>query len=412
VVGSLGLSLLFAGAAQATVGTTPATWTPNVVSPNAVVRQLVQCGNTMYAVGTFSEVKQGGHAYTRNNAFSFSATNGKVTSWDPEANAVVNSVALNPTCTTAYLGGKFTTLGGVAAKDIAAVNTTTGTLISTFGHKAGGAVETLLMVNGGKDLMAGGPFTSINGTATAYYASLDPTTGKVNSYFSGVVAGKLPPNAASSMVYNQQLSPLGDRLLFEGDFTTVAGVPHLQAAELDLTPTGATLDPWSNATMNSTYCAAVEQFYAQAGAFSPDEQTIYLAATGYKGSSPYCDAVSAFANTPTATNLWINKTGGDSLYSIAASATDVYVAGHERWLNNPNGSDFCGTGCVSRQGIGDVSPTTGQATDWNPTRARGKGADDLLITSAGLWVASDTFYYSVNCAGVFHPGICFFPGVA
>jgi hypothetical protein len=412
LVGCVSAGFVAAASASATVATTAASWTPDVASSNSNVQQLVQCGGTMYAVGTFSEITQGGHSYGRNNAFSFSATTGAVTSWNPNANGAVNTIALNSTCTTAYLGGKFTSLNGTAVKNIAAMNVSTGAVIPTFGHSASGQVWTLLLVNGGQDLMAGGVFTTINNTVKNYYASLDPTTGKVNTYFSAIVAGKLPPNAGSSMVYNQQLSPLGDHVLFEGDFTTIGGVGHLQAAELDLTSTAATLDPWSNSVMNSTYCATVEQFYGQAGAFSPNEQTIYIAATGYKGSSPYCDAVSAFSNTAAATNLWINKTGGDSLYAVAASATDVYIAGHERWANNPFGSDSCGAGCVSRPGLGDVSPTTGQATSWDPTRDRGHGADDLLITSGGLWVASDTFLNSKKCAGVNHPGICFLPGVA
>ena len=35
-----------------------------------------------------------------------------------------------------------------------------------------------------------------------------------------------------------------------------------------------------------------------------------------------------------------------------------------------------------------LSPATGLLT-FNPTRARGQGADDMLVTSAGLWIASD-----------------------
>jgi hypothetical protein len=412
VAGCLVGSFVWAGAAQATVGVVPATWTPAVVSANANVRQLVQCGATMYAVGSFTEIKQGGKSYGRNNAFSFSATTGAVTTWNPNVNGTVNSVALNSTCTTAYLGGKFTKVGATSVADIAATNVSSSAVITSFAHSANGQVQSLLTVNGGKDVLAGGAFSSINGTKKAFYASLDPTTGKVNSYLTAVVAGMLPPEAAITMVYNQQLSPKGDRVLFEGDFTTIAGQGRLQAAELDLTATSATLDPWVNKVMATTHCATFEQFYAQAGAFSPDEKTVYFAATGFKGASPYCDAVSAFANTPAGTNLWINKTGGDSLFAVAASATNVYVAGHERYADNPKGSDSCGPGCVNRPGIGSFSPTTGMATPWNPTRARGHGADDLLVTSGGLWVGSDTFFNSVKCAGVFHPGICFFPGAA
>jgi hypothetical protein len=412
VVGCLAAGLVSAAAASATVSTTAASWTPDVVTANENVQQLAQCGGTMYAVGIFAKITQGGQSYARNNAFSFSATTGAVTAWNPNVNGPVNTVAFNSTCTIAYLGGRFSNVDGTAVENLAEVNTTTGAVNPAFAHKANGQVWTLLMVNAGKDLMAGGTFTTINGTVKNYYASLTPSTGAVNSYFSAIVAGKLPPNAGTSMVYNQQLSPKGDHILFEGDFLTIGGAAHEQAAELHLSSTTAGVDPWSNHTLNTTHCSVKEQFYEQAGAFSPDESTVYLAATGFHGNSPYCDTVAAFANTKAATNLWINKTGGDSLFSIAASANNIYIAGHERWANNPKGFNNCGAGCVSRPGIGDISPATGLATSWDPTRDRGHGADDLVITSAGLWVASDTFFNSVKCDGVYHPGICFFPGVA
>jgi len=38
------------------------------------VRQIVQCGGTMYAVGSFTTIKKGSTIYTRSNIFSFSAT--------------------------------------------------------------------------------------------------------------------------------------------------------------------------------------------------------------------------------------------------------------------------------------------------------------------------------------------------
>jgi hypothetical protein len=68
------------------------------------------------------------------------------------------------------------------------------------------------------------------------------------------------------------------------------------------------------------------------------------------------------------------------------------VGGHLRYLNNPNGSDAKGPGpgAVSRVGIGAVSPTTGKALAWNPTRARGVGVRAFLVTPRGLIVGSDT----------------------
>jgi hypothetical protein len=60
------------------VSAKPLTGTPhfsiNNANPVQQVRQLVQCGGTMYAVGSFSQVLQRNHAFERHNVFSFRAT--------------------------------------------------------------------------------------------------------------------------------------------------------------------------------------------------------------------------------------------------------------------------------------------------------------------------------------------------
>src|SRR5262249_1011192 len=111
--------------------------------------------------------------------------------------------------------------------------------------------------------------------------------------------------------------------------------------------------------------------------------------------------------------VWVNKTGCDSLLSVAATSTIVFVGGHERWANNPLGCDSAGPGAVSRPGIGALSAVTGKAASWNPTRSRAIGADDMYLDPDGnLWVASDTGNAEFTlCGGQFHPGICMFPHV-
>ena len=42
------------------------------------------------------------------------------------------------------------------------------------------------------------------------------------------------------------------------------------------------------------------------------------------------------------------------------------------------------------------------------SRSRGRGADDLVVTGAGLWVASDNYGGNTSCGGSLgHAGICF-----
>lgn len=410
-----------AGAAPATVSTVPASYTPWLLAstPNQYVRDLVPCGDTMFAVGTISAVGQKWKTYTRSNAFSFSQTTGAVTSWAPQVNGQVNSIALSPDCSIAYLGGTFTSVNGSTATNIAAVDATTGALIGGFKHFANRAVMTLQYTHGA--LLVGGRFTKINGAARTLLASLNPTNGAATNYANLTFSGIYPKTVAQ--VYNSQVSHAGDRMLIEGVFTSIDGAPRQQMAVLDLGSSAVSLDGWTSSEFERA-CAPVESFYERAGAWSPDDATIYGAATGYKPASGpgsgtndprsgLCDSVAAFPSTNTGvSSTWINYTGCDSYYAVAADAANVYVAGHERWADNPNGCDYAGPGALSRPGIASMDPATGQATDWNPTRSLGHGADDMVLTNAGLWVASDNWTNGMaqKCGGVGkHGGICFLP---
>src|SRR6516225_6027036 len=87
---SVSLTMVPASVAQAAavtsgpVSATPASGTPQLVksSSTQTIRQLVQCGGTIYAVGKFSQISWNGTTVQRNNVFSFSATAPyTVTSW-------------------------------------------------------------------------------------------------------------------------------------------------------------------------------------------------------------------------------------------------------------------------------------------------------------------------------------------
>src|SRR6266516_469783 len=92
---ALALSLPGTAAEAATVGTTPASWTPYLLSSPAdqVVEELEPCNGTMYAVGAMTAIGRGSATYTRSNAFSFSETTGQMTSWAPQINGKVRSIA-------------------------------------------------------------------------------------------------------------------------------------------------------------------------------------------------------------------------------------------------------------------------------------------------------------------------------
>ncbi len=405
--------------------TTPASWTPQLATSGTdgsieQIRHLTQCGNTMYAVGRFTKVKRYKTVLTRDNAFSFNATSGAITSWNPDVSGQVNAIALSPDCSTAYLGGTFRSVGGTAVRNIAAISTGTGKVLSTFAHSAGGQVETLLTVNG--HLLVGGYFTGINGSQQGYMASLSPVTGRNDHYLPDLhISGTLPGNGNRTRIYNQQLSHDGTRDMVEGDFLTVGGHSLRQAFILNL-GASPSVSTW-RATNFDTDCYKSEPFYVQDAAWSPDDSKVYFPTTGYHPATGVtipqtgpCDAALAFDTAPTPQNaLWINYTGCDSLYSAEADGSTAYFAGHERWSSNPNGCDHLGTGGIVAPGMEGLSPSTGKLT-YNPTRGRGLGADDMLLTSAGLWIASDNQANTSACGKTSagkraygHKGLCLLP---
>jgi hypothetical protein len=432
------------------VSAVPASNTPHLKAtednPVEQIRQLVQCGGTMYAVGTFTTIIRQSSTYIRYNIFSFSATAPyTVTSWAPDVvgtygttsdvSATLNTIAfVNGNCQDAYIGGKFTSVNGTAVQNIAEIDTTTGNVVSTFASKAAGAVQTLLGV--GNHLLAGGLFTGINGdSADPYMVSLSPVTGKSDGFLHLNISGNYSypgVSANGTQVYNQQLSHGGTLDLVEGDFTSAGGVQREQIFMLDVGGTTATVTGWTSPEFDGSspayayQCATVEPFYIQAAAWSPDDSTVYIGTTGYHpngypvGATPrtgLCDAAAAFPATQASVlHEWVNYTGCDSLYAAAADANAVYFAGHERYSSNPNDCDELGPDGYNAPGMEGLDPATGNlytsadGTAGYYSRDRGLGADDELVTSAGLWIASDNYDGSQMCGGVQNlSGICFLP---
>ncbi|HKS52520.1 MAG TPA: hypothetical protein VJS67_11680 [Pseudonocardiaceae bacterium] len=421
-VGSVALVVAgYPASAFASVSPSPASGTPQLAATGTTeqVRQLVQCGGMIYAVGSFTAIKWHGTVYARKNVFRFSATSPFTMSpWVPNANGKVNSIALSSGCSVAYLGGHFSSVHGAAVRNIAAVSTSTGRVIASFRHNANGQVETLLRHNG--HLLAGGYFTTINGSGRRYMISLNPATGRDDGFIRLRISGHYQYPGVSgnaTRVYNQQLSHSGTLDLVEGVFTSVGGKSRQQIFMLRLDRQVAAVTGWTSREFNQ-HCHTTEPFYVRAASWSPDDSTVYIGTTGFhpfrwNRSFPLtglCDVAAAFPATKTTVrHNWVNYTGCDSLYSTAADSTTAYFGGHERWSQNRHGCDSAGPGAISAPGMEGLSPSTGHLT-FNPTRSRGLGADDMLVTRAGLWIASDNLQGSTSCGGVSgHAGICFLP---
>lgn len=415
------------------VAAKPLTGTPHFsikdANPVQQVRQLVQCGRTMYAVGSFSHLLQRNHVFKRHNVFSFSATPPfAMKPWHPVVNGTVNSITFREgRCSDAYIGGSFTSVNGTAAKKIAEINTRTGRLVKRFRHNASAQVETVVAVNG--HILVGGDYKSINGTsANPYMTSLNPTTGRGDGFVHLRISGNIRfPGVVDNFthIYNQTLSHNRKLDLVIGDFASVAGMRRQQMFMINVGGARAKLTDWKSPDFN-LHCDVHEPLYVRAASWSPSDGRIYIASTGRyaHGRSPskypltgLCDVAAAFpAAERSVYPIWKNYTGCDSLYSTAADGSTAYFGGHERWSMNPRGCNFKGPGAIPASGLEGLAPNTGHLrlnrfhTAGYYERSRGRGADDMLRTRAGLWIASDNFGHSQTCgftSGL--SGICFLP---
>jgi hypothetical protein len=428
------------------VSSTAASGTPALLKHTSAVdtiRQMVECNGTIYAVGKFTQIMWNGTTYNRNNAFSFSATSPyTVSSWNPNANGEVDTIALNSACSHAYLGGDFTSVGGGSADHIANIRApTSGTLVNDWAHRINSRVNTVAL--DGSHLLVGGTFTSVDGdTAHPYFASLSTSTGKddgfLDLHISGTYhycnsAGTKCSSHQPTEVFNQQLSHGGTLDLAEGVFTSAGGQPRQQIFMLNLATSPASVTAWTSPQWDGSkgnlpggypyQCKFSLPFYIRAAAWAPGDQTVYIATTGaepwnWNGKFPLpglCDVTAAFPATQSSvTDTWVNYTGCDSLFTVAADQFAEYTAGHPRWMNNQNGCNAAGPGAVTSFGLQGRNPADGQPlldsqgkALYSMSRAN---ADDMLLTSAGLWIASTNRFALDQCEHkTGHAGICFLP---
>ncbi|WP_246835283.1 hypothetical protein [Micromonospora sp. MH33] len=402
---------LAVNAAHSTVvGANPADWTPHAL--DGTVYRILQIGNRVYLAGSFTKVRNAGQTaqLAMPRLLAIDATTGRIdTTFRPVVNGTVKALAASPDGRSLYLGGAFTTVNGVAAPRVARVDAATGARVAGFAPAAlNNQVNDMRLV--GNRLILGGAFQTVGGVTRRALAALNATTGAADASVNLRIEGpRKTTSGATAPVKIEALdvSADGRRLVFVGNFSSVAGVARHQLAVANLTDTGATLSGWSTLRYQPQ-CAASMPTYLRGVDISPDGTWFVAVTTGAAFPGTLCDAASRFefgTETGGKQPTWVNYTGGDTLLSVAITGAAVYVGGHQRWLDNPYGRNSAGAGAVSRPGIGAIHPTTGKALAWNPTKDRGVGTAELYATDRGLWVGSDT----VTVAGEYHARVAFLP---
>ncbi len=396
------------------VSSTPTGWTPQVL--DGQVNAMAAVGSDIVIGGTFTQVQNasGGTIYSRPYIAAFNATTGLVdtgfaptlagvSAGDVTAGHGVDALAANGS--DVIVGGVFSSVNGATQRGITEL-TLTGARVAAFAVDLNGTNKRVysLAVRAGR-VFVGGSFDKVSGVLRSSLVVLNAVTGAVESFnvpVTGTLKVGTPPAVATLDV-----SPDGSRLVVGGNFTAVRGLPRNQLAIIDAV--GGVPTTWQTSRLLASCADPNINTYVRQVSIAPDGSYFVLANGGGPVKDTLCDSASRWelgnvgsGQQPT----WVDSTGGDTLYSVATTGTAVYVGGHQRWMNNYQGSNSAGPGAVDRKMIAALDPVTGLPVSWNPAVTRGgNGIYALMATPAGLWVGSD----NQTSFGSGHDRVAFFP---
>ena len=214
---------------------------------DGIVFSLVYGNGVIYAGGTFGNaLPPGTPAGTttgevpRTYLAAFNSTTGAlITSFDPtitysgsNAHPGIFAMALSPDGSTLYVGGIFSSVNGVARSNLAAFSTSTGALTS-WDPTTGAEVRSIAPSPSGSEIYIGGAFGAMDSKTRTFAAAVNNTTG-----------GLLPwAPVLDSSVYALAVTPDDSQVLLGGYFQHINGVAQNSAGAVD-TVTGTTNVPW------------------------------------------------------------------------------------------------------------------------------------------------------------------------
>ena len=374
------------------VSDNPVGSTPHVL--DGQVQAVERVGDTMVLGGEFTLVASPDQSqqYQRTNLVAFDAETGEIDpDFAPSTDAKVTALQAAEDGASVYVGGMFDTVNGNASRGVARLDLATGQATEGFTTpELNGRVKDLVLRD--QKLWIAGTFGYVAGQERPALATLNPSTGELDDFARAAFAD--PYRGGVLQVTNIEIDAEGDTLVAAGNFGSVDGQPRPQVAVLKIGADHSVLSDW-HTDFYAENCARDYESYLRGVTIDPAGEYVAFSTTGaWKGADTPCDTVARFELDETAElePTWVNHSGGDTFYAIAATGTAIYAGGHFRWQNNPNTptGDDPGPGALERSGLAALDPENGVPYSWNPGRTLGVGVFDMLPTEDGLWVTSDT----------------------
>ncbi|MFZ4620352.1 MAG: T9SS type A sorting domain-containing protein [Bacteroidota bacterium] len=304
----------------------------------------------------------------------------------PDANGSVFAVVSSGT--TVFVGGSFTTIGGISRNGLAAINGATGAVLSwnpSPDRDGGGAmVRALALSSDGNSLFVGGLFSTIGGQTRHHLAKVDIATGNADASWD--------PNVSGIEGVEKMSVSTGDTVYFYGkDFTTINGSVSRPGSIAAVKGTGT-----GEATaFNPDGFIPITTRYIQV---SPEGSTLYL---GYNSLNVSWSGSTrnyfAALNTSDGSVTDMNPLFNQGVFCSAIVGNTIYFGGQFTSIN--------GSTAVQKLAKFDASGGWSNAslvTNWNNTSATTpdgdiravcfstNGAEPLLYIAGGFFAIGTT----------------------
>ncbi len=181
---------------------------------------MARIGNVLFVGGRFTDVTDGATTTPRADLAAFDATTGEwLPGFAPALNGAVYALAASPDGSRLFVGGDFTTVNGTSTGALIALDPSTGAIDSAWTGRVGGYQLVRDLAVDGTDLYVAGGFTSISssagGNAANKIARFDTSTGVQDSSWR--------PTLAGGSVWGVDVSPGAGRVYAAGTFKTSNG---------------------------------------------------------------------------------------------------------------------------------------------------------------------------------------------
>jgi hypothetical protein len=286
-------------------------------------------------------------------------TSGPATPWNPLANGSVLSVCVEGD--SAYVAGRFTSIGGSFRTNLAAVSVATAAAASWNPNPdapVGSIVKT------GSLVFASGTFTNIGGALRQSLAGLDATTGLATAWNPSPTP-RLPMNGGLPAL--MPLAIANGQVFVGGNFTSIAGEPRNGAASFDsLSGALTSWDPY--------FVAGNPQDIAVSG----DRAYVVGTFRGVNGVERH--ALAALDESTGIPADW-NPTVDGFVVASAMHDGKLYFGG-----------TFTNVNAAARSHLAAVDMNSGAITSWSPhvgarEKRPGHVINDMLITNSTIDVA-------------------------